>query len=504
MAIEISVIKSPEHVQLSKVCQVFTEQGGTIGRGEGNTWVIEDPDRFISTTHSRIVFENGQYYLSDLSTNGTFINGSSEPIGNGNRVLLKDGDRFSLSDYEFSVNLQGNSNGGFAGGDDPFGGAAFANPEPFANQDYADAHDPFSDYADPFAGSGPVSPAYADPLPVVEPEETDPLAALDKANHRERHNPFLDPEPMPSQADNADPMQQAVAWPSVIPEDWDDEGNRSAAPEPAPAVIPAAPVPGEDVAQQRGVLEKLQRSEQRREELEDENSRLLSEIMQLKQKLKNMRDKPFPAKPARGGARQIDTSLLEAMGLGERELSDARKAEISATVGLLMRESIAGLMQALGFRKKIKEEFRINVTTIQPVENNPLKFSANIEDALENMFVKDNKAYMKPLDAVREGFQGISEHQIAVLAGIQAAFRGMIERLDPEALEKRFEKYRKTGVIKVGQKGKNWESYKEFHQDLVNNLDNSFQYLFGYDFVQAYEEQLQRLVAARKARAKEY
>ena len=88
------------------------------------------------------------------------------------------------------------------------------------------------------------------------------------------------------------------------------------------------------------------------------------------------------------------------------------------------------------------------------------------------------------------------------MAGIQAAFRGMLERLDPEALEKRFEKYRKTGVIKVGQRSKNWESYKEFHQDLVNNIDNSFQYLFGYDFVQAYEEQLQRLVMSRKSRAR--
>jgi predicted component of type VI protein secretion system len=77
----------------------------------------------------------------------------------------------------------------------------------------------------------------------------------------------------------------------------------------------------------------------------------------------------------------------------------------------------------------------------------------------------------------------------------------MLERLDPVSLEQRFEKYRKAGVIKVGQKSKNWDSYKEFHQDLVNNMDNSFQHLFGYDFVQAYEDQLQKLVVARKAKA---
>ena len=207
----------------------------------------------------------------------------------------------------------------------------------------------------------------------------------------------------------------------------------------------------------------------------------------------------------KAAARQInatDEALIEVMGLACKDLSEAKRLEISNTAGQIVRETLIGLMQALSFRKKIKEEFRISVTTIQPVENNPLKFSANIEDALENMFVRENKAYMRPVDAVREGFQGISEHQVAVLSGIQAAFRGMIERFDPDSLEKRFEKYRKAGVIKVGQKGKNWDSYREFHQDLVNNLDNSFQHLFGYDFMQAYEDQLQRLVMSRRAKAK--
>lgn len=499
MAIEISVIKSPEQVQLSKVCQVFTERGGTIGRGESNTWIIEDPERFISTTHSQISYENGQYFLADVSTNGTFLNGSAEPIGNGNRVLLQDGDSFSLGDYEFQVSLDSAAGNDYGTSNDPFASAEFA--EHSSDDSFATAGmvNNYHDYADPFAGAGLDANPISEMLPVADHEETDPLALLDKAGGGQEPTPFAGQFESSSQADNADPMQQAVAWPNVIPDDWDREDT-----EPTPAVQNSvvrqepkvAPVTSDPA-----LHEKLQESERKREALEIENEQLLSDIMRLKQKLKNLQATPAPA-PARssGNAIRVDETLLDAMGLGQWKLSDAKKAEISATVGYLMRESIAGLMQTLGFRKKIKEEFRINVTTIQPVENNPLKFSANIEDALENMFIKDNKAYMKPADAVREGFQGISEHQIAVLAGIQAAFRGMVERLDPEALEKRFEKYRKTGVIKVGQKSKNWESYKEFHQDLVNNIDNSFQYLFGYDFVQAYEEQLQRLLMARKAR----
>jgi type VI secretion system protein len=262
---------------------------------------------------------------------------------------------------------------------------------------------------------------------------------------------------------------------------------------PRPAKPAAAPGTAE-------LLLKLDRAEQRNQALEAENTRLLSDIAVLRQQLKQTQGKPAPQQAhSKRAVTAHDKALIEAMGLAKWNLNEQQTLEISHVVGELVLETMSGLMQVLGFRKQIKEEFRINVTTIRPVENNPLKFSANLDDAMENMFIKNNKAYQKPVVAVREGFQGIAEHQVAVLAGVQAAFRGMIERFDPEALERRFEKYRKAGVIKVGQKGKNWDAYKEFHQDLINNMDNSFQHLFGYDFVQAYENQLQKLAMSRKA-----
>jgi len=493
MSIEISIVKSPDSNQSNSVCQIFTERGGSIGRSEDNTWAIEDPERFISSRHTQIVFLNGQYYLSDLSTNGTFLNDSVEPIGNGNRVILKDGDRFSLGEYEFLVSMQADNSDVFEQNLDPFSSGILSGSVPLAEDGIDQFDNAFAGYDDPFAAQSVVSPIIPDPS-ISSDHEADPLAALDKINRSNQDNPFQNTNTAGNQADNVDPMQHAAAWPNAIPDDWELDEIVSDSSSPASKTYP-------EVLPENDINEKLIQTETQRESLARENEQLLSDIMQLKQKIKNLQS-TSDNQGIESHRTPADKTLVDAMGLGHRGLSEQKKSEISATVGLLIRESIAGLMQTLSFRKKIKEEFRINVTTIQPIENNPLKFSANIEDALENMFVKDNKAYMKPLDAVKESFQGISEHQIAVLAGIQAAFRGMIERLDPEALEKRFEKYRKTGVIKVGQKGKNWESYKEFHQDLVDNIDNSFQYLFGYDFVQAYEEQLQKLLFMRKSKTK--
>ncbi len=496
MSIEITIVKSPPGAHNPKLCQIFTERGGTIGRGPDNTWTLEDPERFISTRHTQIHFENGQYYLSDISTNGTFINGASEPIGNGNRVLLKDGDRFNLGDYEFLVSMRAHQ-GTPSFDDNPFGASSYAS----GGMDIGAGQDGFNPsfpaYDDPFAVNASAGSPVTDALISSGYEEKDPLAVLDKMEGRNQPNPFIDSFGALSQPDNADPLQQAVAWPSAIPDDWDEDDISLHKAEPVP--VQKQPTRAEPA--EHAIVAQLRNSEQRRNVLELENEQLMTDIMQLKQMLANLNNSP-----ARScGGRNVtasDETLIAALGLGGFKLSSQKKIEISEIAGKLVRETLLGLMQTLGFRKKIKEEFRINVTTIQPVENNPLKFSANIEDALENMFIKENKAYMKPLDAVREGFQGISEHQISVLAGIQAGFRGMIERLDPESLESRFEKYRKAGMIKMGQKGKNWDSYKEFHQDLVNNFDNSFQYLFGYDFVQAYEDQLQRLILSRKAKTK--
>ena len=50
-------------------------------------------------------------------------------------------------------------------------------------------------------------------------------------------------------------------------------------------------------------------------------------------------------------------------------------------------------------------------------------------------------------------------------------------------------------------KAKNWEAYASYYEDLVGDIDKSFQYLFGDGFVRAYEDQLQKLAISKKSRA---
>lgn len=526
MSIVISIVKLPDGAVDTKSTHTFAHDGGTIGRSSDNSWVLEDPERFISSKHSEISYENGQYYITDLSTNGTFANGAPEPIGKGNTVQLNDGDKFSLGDYEFQANIWQPNNQASNSSPGPF---AEAPMEPEQPVQQAAATDNFAPQGDDYFASASSSDInnFASVVPghvsadeslfSPEPIQTDPLAALDKAQQSPGFNsPFAnDPVSGFSMSDRADPMQQSVSWPSAtlesgaIPEDWDLDAPQQPAPDDK-ANFMNNEMPASNPAMEKSEYEK-------RLDLEKANEKILAEIAILKKQAqkqalqeqiqKNTQPQSTTSnnqaapKVTNRSANRHEQSLIDALGLAGKNLSDEKIIEINQVVGELVRETVTGMMQVLSSRSTIKNEFRMNVTTIQPVENNPLKFSANTDDAIENMFIKDGNAYKKPVEAIKEGFEGIAEHQVAILAGIRTAFKGVINRFDPETLEKRFEQFNKPLMIPGMSKVKNWDSYKQYYKELVDDMDNSFQHLFGYEFVQAYEEQLQKLAIARKTRS---
>lgn len=85
--------------------KLFDERGGTIGRGTNNDWVLDDPLRFLSTSHAAVYFDQGNFHLVDTSTNGVLVNDDPLPLGNGRSAALKDGDVLHLGEYTLRVCL---------------------------------------------------------------------------------------------------------------------------------------------------------------------------------------------------------------------------------------------------------------------------------------------------------------------------------------------------------------------------------------------------------------
>ncbi len=610
---QLTITKHPDNASPAETTRMIGEEGGSIGRGGSNAWTLDDPERFLSSRHAEIVCEGGNYFVVDLSTNGTFLNDSQEPIGKGNRVQLNEGDRLVMGDYELTVSLWAPSFDA-AAGTGPFG-----EPPPVAEA--PSAPDPLPDIADPFAspqnpGAGGFNP---DPLPpsfmpqqdgdlfpneeVLDPLEllngggasgsrgTDdlfggapaggadpfggpPAGASDPLGGSANGMPDLfgapsndpafppvggapqDPAAGGSQGYNVDPLSQNFVMPEfhpenpdtqsqppaaggmgggaeLIPEDWDpfapDDGAgvQQAEPQgqggfqipnpvPTPPPQQAQPVPpAQPPREAQPMPPPVQPPPQQVAPVQPppEQMQPTPPVQPPPQQVQPPPpvqpppqqvqptppvQAPQPAAGAGVGFSSGDAALLQALGITHPGFSEVELKALNTVIGEFVREAVSGLIKVLGSRNSIKNEFRMSVTTIQPVENNPLKFAATVEDAIENMFVKRGKAYKPPVEAVRESFDSIADHQVAILAGMRSAFNSILERFDPDEMQKRFEKQGTGAMIPGMRKSRYWEMYEEYFRELTKDLDDSFQFLFGDEFVQAYEGQLTKLAGARR------
>lgn len=77
------------------------QQRFVIGRDPKCDWPIPDRELALSARHCEIVLVNGRQVLRDLSTNGTFVNGSRKRLS-GDHVLHA-GDRIALGSYLVEV-----------------------------------------------------------------------------------------------------------------------------------------------------------------------------------------------------------------------------------------------------------------------------------------------------------------------------------------------------------------------------------------------------------------
>ncbi|WP_019604880.1 type VI secretion system-associated FHA domain protein TagH [Teredinibacter turnerae] len=540
MVLKVEVLQSPQGVAMAEASKSISEQGGSLGRGENNTWVLDDPERFLSSRHCEFDCDGNTYYLTDVSTNGTFVNGSPEPLGRGVRVALSGGDTIEIGEYQFRVVLEGDESHSIplesaagAASLDPFASPASPFDQPVASIP-SDLDDPLAEF-----GSGLSSGSGLLPESDLTSNETDPLAALDKA----AADPFSaspsDPFEIPGNSDfgtesfpygqntysdNSDPLSGSFDAPKssgagLIPEDWEDDllgadpfppfdeppkpttplvtatdelVVKRPNPRPTPRPRPTESNPRRDLSQPNRVIRKAPgpAKTEKRTPLDRSTANDTVEPAAVP------RNKPGRSQ-ARASDAAINSALFESMGLDVSQLSEEEQQEVACAVGELMPVVVEGMMRVLRSRASIKNEFRMSVTTMQPIENNPLKFSADKAEALDIMFVRKSKAYKAPVAAFSEGFDAIAEHQVAIIAGIRAAFTKMVEHFDPVALEQQFDKQNKGVNIPGMQKARYWNSYTAYFQGFMDNMEQSFQNLFGDEFVRAYEDQLFKLMTAR-------
>lgn len=197
---------------------------------------------------------------------------------------------------------------------------------------------------------------------------------------------------------------------------------------------------------------------------------------------------PQPVQPPPApGAGVLASTLGLNINPAQQQLADQQAAEI-------VRETVARLIDLLRARTSIKNELRVQRTMIQTEANNPLKFSATERDALEAMFA-GNGAFMQPKEAVRDSFDDLSDHQVAVLAGMRAGYSAMLKYFSPDNIERRLGN---TSGVFGNKNARKWEGFSAMYRDLVGDPDACYRKLFGDEFAVTYENQLSELKNARQ------
>jgi type VI secretion system FHA domain protein len=100
MALRLSIKSGDTADSGNRSRWTFGVNGGRIGRAQDNDWVIVDPERFISAHHAEIEHRGGEWWICDTSTNGTFVNGASRPLGRGGKHRIANGDQIRMGSLE--------------------------------------------------------------------------------------------------------------------------------------------------------------------------------------------------------------------------------------------------------------------------------------------------------------------------------------------------------------------------------------------------------------------
>ncbi|WNW12463.1 type VI secretion system-associated FHA domain protein TagH [Pseudomonas sp. DTU_2021_1001937_2_SI_NGA_ILE_001] len=462
-----------------------------IGRSQENDWVLPDPERLVSSRHCVIQYKDGRYYLTDTSTNGVELVQAGVRLRRGNSEVLQDGELIRIGEYEIRVRIDfamhlaepgassveaPNSFEALMSRQDsqwqPSSGAP-AVTSGMAHLQGGSAQDTFPDLFD-FLGPSSVAPAtQPDHVPARQHDFRPPTPVhLDKP---------ATPAPPPTAA--------APGGAGLIPDDWDPFADIIAPqpqPQPQPPQVPPA------AAEPAPVFEPVPPVVT--EPLPEVAPLPVAEPLAVEPVAVAAAPQPVSPPPGAGASDVLLQAFLRGAGLDQLRV-DTQQAEAQIeAIGRSYRLMVEGLIDVLRARSSLKGEFRMQQTMIRPVENNPLKFAPNADEALLLLLRHGNNAFMGPEQAIQDSFDDLRAHQLAVMAGVEAAIKHLLKRFAPAELEARMGKPGGlSGLLGGSRQAQYWQQFTALYERISQEAEDDFQDLFGREFSRAYEAHSERL-----------
>ena len=518
----------------------FTQQGGSIGRSNDCDWTLIDTDRYISNKHLVISFQNNNFILTDVSSNGVFINHQAAPLGRNNEHVLKLSDNIDIGKFSIRVELIENDDisaqvpdssvaddSGLLGlvmGSDSAANEIEA-PEPLLkipdNSQYSSSQPVGNDLGLNDILSGAVTPKLNENT--VAKESQFEVPPQDPVPHMSPQKTYETPET----------PQHYVANDTSIPEDWELSGIMPAisdykAPEensvadeietpvtsepeiPASSRVEVSNEPlieenvktsekDEDLTPPAAEIPKVVPSPHVETSIEPpiEPIKIQTEIKEEPQEQYSNSSVPSsnnqPTPPVGRAKASTEDEFLYALytklGLPKEYLSSIDPDVFADDIVTILLSTTKGLMSLLNSRTVFKQESRLSLTSVQPRSNNPIKFSIDPVDTLEMLLLKKKKGYMSAKDSYDEAVDDIQLHQMAFLSGLQATLVGVLGQLDPDSIEQEVNESSRS-FMGLNSSAKCWQQYKDKQQVMVKSVSENLNEILSNYFSEAYQEQI--------------
>ncbi|WP_274627894.1 type VI secretion system-associated FHA domain protein TagH [Arvimicrobium flavum] len=370
-----------------------------IGREQHLDWTLPDPGRYISGRHCEVRYENGAYWLYDTSTNGVFVNGSSQRVKSPYR--LENGDRLSIGHYVIDVALQVDERPA---------------QEPIASPSPAPAN------GDIWSVDGPA------------PRPVDRRGFMPEASRRREadfSDQFLEfpeirqPERPERESPGADawdarpspPASRSASTGEIDPDAAQrppgrDAGSVDTANTPPP-VDPSAMRPMPGPAERRAAGVHVQPAFPPR----------------------------IPAGQAQAGPSSASAFLAAfaaGAGVSPEALRSRNPEELAFEIGEFVKFSVDNLRQLLKARAAAKTMTKsASRTMISASDNNPLKFVPGTPEAIEVMFAHNRPGYLDAKHSLDQAFADLKRHDLATYAAMQKALAKLVEEFAPDAIEQK-------------------------------------------------------------------
>lgn len=533
------------------VTYTVDKRGLDIGRDAFMDWTLPDAQRFISGTHCHIRYENGGYWVHDVSTNGTMLNGQDRRITEPYK--LNSGDRLYIGGYIVVAEITGEepAGGAAAGG----GGAPAADPWTVEGAaDPVDRQQFQREAAHPSQASRPVSADLPDEnigwgMDVGAPAQTDP-GELDwgvpKGGSSAPADPGAPDWGTPAPADwapaapqaapaAAPPQQQAADTGAAAGGDWRtpppdpdapppspdtaqppagafDAGAPVATPPPGafeaapPAAGPAAgafetgapaaePPAGAFQAQPQQAAPPSAAAPAEPEQpaaapppADDPEPLQLTNPVSVPEPASQAAPAPSAAPAAAGGG--FIAAFERGAGLPAGAVAAGSDEQFAEQLGQLLNMTAQNLQAMLLARQETKSAIRSSeVTHIGALENNPLKFSPSVEDALKIMFGEKTRSYLDAQQTIEQSFGDLQRHQLYTFNAMQQALTALIEDLDPEHIAGDTSQDGGLAKLVSSRRAKLWDTYVERFRSKSSGHQRGMVGAFMLLFAEMYDRQ---------------